>query len=294
MTSVWFDLPPGQVLPQHDWYKHLAIGHSIRTVRPPLQLTRKMAHWFSQAPNHYTATAALRWAQVRGLGGTEQLARAVIATRLCTVFENEDFWLAILQFFVNNPKLDLAHIGPVVDFLKHERFTLQEHVVHGVLVRRSPLQPTFSIKGRTVQSLLRQVAEWHQRLGIDTTRLAVRWSRSNIAEYELVEGCEHLRNMRRWTIKELLTSEELLAEGRAMRHCVATYAEKCARRRTSIWSLRVESEEGVRPVLTIEVHLATRTICQVRGKRNRLAKSHEREVVRRWATKERLRIADQI
>jgi hypothetical protein len=52
MTSVWFDLPPGHVLPQHDWYKHLGIGKSIRTARLPLRFTRKMAHWFSQAPNH--------------------------------------------------------------------------------------------------------------------------------------------------------------------------------------------------------------------------------------------------
>ena len=31
MTSVWFDLPPGEVLPQHAWYKHLGLGSSIRT-----------------------------------------------------------------------------------------------------------------------------------------------------------------------------------------------------------------------------------------------------------------------
>ena len=67
MTSAWFDLPPGKKLPQHDWYKHLGCGESIRTARLPLRLTRAMAHLFTQAPHHYSAVAALRWAQVRGV-----------------------------------------------------------------------------------------------------------------------------------------------------------------------------------------------------------------------------------
>jgi hypothetical protein len=61
MTSVWFDLPSGEVLPQHAWYKYLGLGHSIRSVALPLRFTRTMAHLFTQAPHHYTATAALRW-----------------------------------------------------------------------------------------------------------------------------------------------------------------------------------------------------------------------------------------
>jgi hypothetical protein len=81
MTSVWFDLPPGEVLPQHRWYKHLGLGHSIRTAGLPLRLTKAMAHQFTQAPHHYTAIAAVRWAQVRDLGGCEALARAVPGLR---------------------------------------------------------------------------------------------------------------------------------------------------------------------------------------------------------------------
>src|SRR5205807_736509 len=106
-------------------------------------------------------------------------------------------------------------------------------------------------------------------LGKQRRQPVVTWSRSRIGEYERLEGSEPLQNMRRWTIKELLTSQELLAEGQAMRHCVASYTQECAKRRTTIWSLRVENEEGQRRVLTIEVDPKTRTICQVRGKRNR-------------------------
>jgi hypothetical protein len=122
MTSVWLERPPGQKLPQHEWYKHLGRGENIRTAQLPLRLTKAMAHWFMQAPHHYTAVAALRWGQVRGLGGSKALARAVAGTRLGKVLENEDFWESVAQFFVNHPKLDLAQVGPVVDFLQHQRF----------------------------------------------------------------------------------------------------------------------------------------------------------------------------
>jgi hypothetical protein len=75
--------------------------------------------------------------------------------------------------------------------------------------------------------------------------------------------------MRVWTISELLTSEELFLEGQAMRHCVATYAERCARRQTSIWSMQVENQRDRHRVLTIELDPLKRTVCQARKKRNR-------------------------
>jgi len=66
------------------------------------------------------------------------------------------------------------------------------------------------------------------------------WSPSPFKNFRLVEGSGALGNMRVWTITELLTSRALSLEGQAMRHCVATYADRCARRQTSIWSVQVE------------------------------------------------------
>ena len=120
MTSVWFDQPHGKQLPQQEWYKHLGRGENIRTVNLPLRLTKAMAHWFTQAPHHLSAIQAIRWAQVRGLGGDKQLARAVAGSRLGKVLENEDFWESVLHFLINHPSLDFAQIGPVMDFLQHQ------------------------------------------------------------------------------------------------------------------------------------------------------------------------------
>jgi hypothetical protein len=295
MTSVWFDLPPGEVLPQHGWYRHLGLGHSIRTAGLPLRFTRAMAHLFGQAPHHYTAVAALRWAQVRGLGGGEALARAVVGTRLGRALENEDFWESVLHFFINHPSFDLAQVGPVVDFLQHQKFEWREGVSpEGVFGKQPPPCPDYSMKGRTVSSILRQVQEWHKQLGQNLHRPSLSWPHSPFKDFRLVEGSEALGNMRVWTITELLTSRALFLEGQAMRHCVATYVECCSRRQTSIWSLQIENLRGRHRVLTIEVNLLRRTVCQARRKCNRLPQAAEREVMERWAIQEGLKIAESV
>jgi PcfJ-like protein len=293
MTSVWFDLPPGEVLPQHAWYKHLGLGKNIRTAGVPLRLTKAMSHLFSSAPHHYTAIGALRWAQVRGQGGGEPLARAVVGTRLGKVLENEEFWESTLHFFINHPALDLARVGPIVDFLQHQKFEWREAVSpEGVFGKQPPPRPDFSIKGRTVASMARLVEEWHEELGREARKWSVSWQHCQIKEFRLVEGTEDERNMRVWTITELLTSHALFVEGRAMRHCVATYGAYCARRRSSIWSMQVETKKGRNRALTIEVDMPRRTICQARGKGNRMPRPAEREIMNRWAQQQGLLVAE--
>jgi len=295
MTSVWFDLPPGEVLPQHGWYKHFGLGHSIRTAGLPLRFTKAMAHLFAQAPHHYTAIAALRWAQVRGLDGSEPLARAVVGTRLGRVLENEEFWESVLHFFVNHAALDLAEVGPVVDFLQHQKFEWKEGVSpEGVFGKQPPPRPDYTMKGRTVASLLRQVEEWHKQLGHDTARRSLAWRPAPFKDFRLIEGSEALGNMRAWTITELLTSRALFLEGQAMRHCTATYAERCAHRQTSVWSMQLEDQRGRHRVLTIEVDLPKRTICQARRKCNRLPQTTERQVMERWAAQEGLKVVESV
>jgi hypothetical protein len=75
-----------------------------------------------------------------------------------------------------------------------------------------------------------------------------------------------------------------------MQHCVATYARSCNRRATSIWSLQVQNHEGSQRILTVEVRLPHKIICQARGKRNVLPDDKSRGILRRWAAQEGLRM----
>jgi PcfJ-like protein len=245
------------------------------------------------APDHYTVEAALRWGQVRGMGGSEELAGTVAATQLGRAFEHKDFWKTVIQFFVNEPTLDSIHIGPIVDYLNSQKFVPQEDFLEeGELGRPGPPQPNLTMKGRTKGSLLRLVEEWHKSLRHRPKVVPVYWERSGIGELRFIErDGRDQEPPRTWTIQELLNSGELYREGLAMQHCVASYVRACAGRASSIWSMRIENEVRRHRVMTIEVDLKNRTICQARRRRNARPNGKAREMLERWARQERLSIA---
>ncbi len=272
---------------QQGWYKHLGLGRNIRMADIPLPLTSRMAHEFAMAPDHYSVNMALRWGQVRGLGGSKELARWIVATRLGRSFEHEDFWRTVVHFFVNHPELPLEHVSPIVDYLHDQRFAAPAHLAEDGAFAAGPPQPNLSMKGRTPRSLLRQIGEWHARLSRIKRDRELRWSRSDIGEFRLPIGADGTRC---WTIRELISGEELYREGAAMRHCVATYAWKCCYWNRSIWSMQFGSDGRRYRALTIEVDKLTRTIRQASRRANAPPNARLREIMEQWARQEGLTI----
>ena len=171
LDAAWLDgLTPDGVRCQ-DWYKHIGRGQSIRTAKGlPLELTKRMAHHFVRAPTECPIPEAFRYAQVLGLGGDERLARSLLATRLGSNFQNNDFWETVIRWFIEQPMLDPVHHGPIIDYVYAQKF------VPSVANPRSrqrgkprqcllvPPQPNLSMKGRTAVALLRSVERWHKTL----------------------------------------------------------------------------------------------------------------------------------
>jgi hypothetical protein len=291
MDSVWFKGFADEALRHQRWFLHIGRGENIRTADLPLPYTKRMAHHFLQAPADFTVEAALRWGQIHGLGGDARLARAVSATRLGSDFAHEEFWVTVLRFFIANPMLDVAHIGPILDYIHQQRFVAQEvFVAPGVRERRGPPQPNFTMKGRTPASLLRQVEAWHRTLA-RVQQPQAEWPASGIKGFTFVEGSERGGSLKVWTITELRDTRALVAEGRLMKHCVASYASSCARGDCSIWALEVETFEGRAKVLTVEVRNSLKLICQARGKCNALPAEKHRGILRRWAEQAGLQLA---
>ncbi len=283
MTSVWLQGRTAEARRQQGWFALIGAGRNIRTADLPLPYTKMMAHHFLQAPDHVSVGAALRWGQVRGLGGSRALALAVVATRLGGSFESEDFWITVVRFLVNHPEFDLAQVGPVVEYLHHQRFVSQEVLMEEAeLLGIGPPQPDLSMKGRTPRSLLRQVGGWQRRSKLPRCLASLRWKPTGIGAYRHVER-DVPDGLRCWTIRELICGEELRREGEAMRHCVASYAGACARRATSIWSMRFEDGERRFRVMTIEVDPTTRTIRQARRRGNAPPNEKALSVMKRWA-----------
>ena len=292
MDSVWFN---GNVTHQ-DWFKHIGTGQNIRTATDmPIPLTKKMAHHFLKAPRHYTIEEALRWGQVHALGGDKYLADALRGTRLTETFSNDDFWINVIRFFIANPMLDVNHANPIIDYIWHQKYQNRRvFIEQGVAREIGPAQPNFNMRRRTPETLLRQVEAWHGQLGREAKGGELEWFGSEIGEFHTLEGSAEARNMKFWSIRELLSSDELIDESRALKHCVSTYARSCHTGRSSIWSMEIEDENGRRKILTIEVAPQAKLIRQVRGKGNRSATPKEKDLLGRWAEQEGLRLAGYI
>lgn len=266
LASVWFGRGSPPATARRHWFVAHARGQSLRSMPLPIALTRRMEHEMLRTPDHVPFERALRRAEVLGLGGTPDLAAMILETELAHQFEDGERWRAALTWLVGcGDAVDLFQIGPVIDYLRAH--------LHAV-----------SLRGRTFASVMRLVRAWHAQLRWQRGRLLV-WPRSRWREMVAVVP------QAEWTIVELTDSAALVREGRAMRHCVATYARGCLTGRSSIWSLRHRrvDEEAARPILTIEIRPCSRAIVQLRGAANSRASGEPLELVRRWAAREGLR-----
>jgi hypothetical protein len=279
MDQAWFIAEaPGERYRR--WYLHLGAGKNIRTADTPFPLSKLMAHHFLEAPDGYSIEAALRWGQVHALGGDRVLTEALLGSRIGHDFAEHEFWTSVIRFFVANPLLDRRHVAPIIDYLFAQRFGTREVLVGpGRVERHGAPQPNLSMRGRTAQSLLAQVERWHRELGRTGGAEKVYFRRCGIKELALKVGRD---GESEWRIRELLSGADLMAEGRVMKHCVASYARSCALGHSSIWAMELHGKGGTEKRQTIEV-AGGATIVQCRGKQNRLPTSVELDVVKEWA-----------
>lgn len=286
LTAGWFeDSENENAADYREWYLHCAQGNNLRTARLPVEYTRKMAHWFGHAPSDYGAGEALRFGQVLGLGGSHELARAVVATRLGNEFEHDAFWRTVIQFFVRHGISELIEVTSIVDYVQDQRFSVDTFVNELGEPQPAP-QPNLCMKKRCPDVLRRQMAHWHAqfgRIGGKSNRLK-RWQRSDIAGYREVEASADGKDdaERTWVLRELCSSAELRNEGSAMRHCVSSYTRACDSGHSKIFALRYVRGDKIGHVATIEVR--NKAVAQVRARHNATPCKRAQAIVRRWAT----------
>lgn len=284
MDSAWDVENGADAFRQQSWFIRLGRGTALRALNLPLELTRSMEHHTRHAPDHYTPYQALRYGEVKGLGGGEKLAREVAIGPLGRRIEHFGFWRTVLQFFVANADLSLEHVNPIIDFIQANKFGGEEIQTEHGLRRRNPLWPEFSMKGRTLNSILRLVTEWHSDLAVTAPGKRFAWKPSGIKAFQFLEYRQDEEHDREWSIHELLDSGALHVEGKVMRHCVYSYADRCRRGETTIWSLRLRVNGEEKRMVTIVVNPCRRAIIQIRAKCNLHPGSRSREILQQWAT----------
>jgi hypothetical protein len=263
---------------------HVAAGGSffdtVRTGLMPVPLTRRMCHEILARPGEATFIGAIRRAQVRAVGGSLGFCRAWIRTnpgRQLDERAREEFWQTVIGWFGHNP-VPHAELGPLVDYIAHRRAE----------------DPTFSMKGRFLSALQRGMLEWHQDLGRRRSVKHVEFRRSGLRPLDLerkVRGASGQTEREIWRFREVLDTTTLADEGRAMGHCVYSYAGQIHNGGCAIWTLTLEDSTGHWRRLTIEVRLLQRRIVQARGRFNKRAEARDMVALREWAGRNNLEIA---
>lgn len=288
-----------------EWHIDLGQGKSARKLRNmPVEVTKKMAHWFTQAPSNYSINEAFRFAFVMANDGTARVAEGLRGTRIIEDVMRDDFWQSVMRFFIQNPMLDTRHYGPIVDFIhtkKYENTDVTENP-DGTF-HYHPEQPNFSMHGRDPNRLLVQVEQWHARLA-QHQRAQVRmgrnaygksvdsWKGTGIKPYIEIKNKEKDEG---FIIYELTTEKELFAEGSRMNHCVGSYSYSCAHGTAAIFSLRTYClGQAINSELTIEINKTSGAVTQARGYSNRFPTKREGEIIIRWAHKNGLKVPDYI
>lgn len=252
------------------WFIHIGAGKKIRElVKMPIPFTQKMGHYFLQSPGKFTVKEALRWAQVKGLNGSDQLAeRLAYSWMAAKTFGDEKFWEGFIRILVNGGMFDHDQLTQLIDYVRYMKHESRN----------------YNLKGRTLRSLLRQSDEWHEKSMF--IRGARFWTRSGLSDYLVERKTETVK------IEELTGSKLLAEEGRSMKHCVATYANLCLTGQTAIFSLRKYSEGILTERLgTIEVNLALKRIVQAKAKMNRKISDEARKHLDEWAYKNDLSVS---
>ena len=291
LAASWYATDEAYSEEKRRWFVAHGRGACFRSLNVPIAMTSKMEHIFLTSPDHLGIEPAMRRSELLGLGACAEVARAVLTTRLGTDLRNGEFWRTVWMFVIANARsIDPAQIAPMIDFIqsiRHERVAVE--TPDGIVFREPP-QPSFSMKGRTVQSMLRLMKEWHRSLG--TANGGLTWQPSQLRPMLLEEpGHDPAGPTIVWQLVELTNGAQLRAEGTALRHCVASYADRCWRGQSRIWSLRARRGATVRHVLTIEVDPVRRAVIQARGWGNRSARGKPLRLLQEWALRERLRLA---
>jgi len=293
LEQVWIDcggLERDEIVLRKRWYIVAAGGGSLYREGAGAWLSRKEVHAFLHPPPRLGFEAAIWQAIARSYSNDPGIVLRIARSRIAqTPFAQLGFWREVVRFFCAHPTT-AEEMDDLRDYLAdcHRR------------------NPEFGLKGRTLASLRRQMHEWHRdleaiaRIEIARRRAEAaqarargqalareapsggRWPGAAITDWSWSPAAKDRSKREEYLVIQLRTAADLVAETRAMRHCVASYASKCIAGQASIWSLRRRAAGNTERLLTIELDRQYRAI-QVRGFANRTSRAEERKFLERWA-----------
>jgi hypothetical protein len=226
-----------------------------------------------------TLPQMLRYGQFIGMGVSEKLTTVAVRTQLGRSHADDAAAVAVARFLALNDDTRRRDVQQIVDYVVARRRGFEEIAA----------QPNFTLGRRNPRTVMWEIRRWNEEVNRIRHAPQRAWASCGIGGFEQIVIDEHFEVMR-WAIVELTDSSELAAEGRAMRHCVATFAWSCAQGECAIFALRGDDCAGaggfggaVRHVATMEVALSSRAIAQCQGPCNGRVDAKAMEIIARWA-----------
>jgi hypothetical protein len=290
LEQIWMDcsrLARDEIVLRKRWYIVAAGGRSLYREGAGAFLSRKEVHAFLNPLANLRFEEAIWQAIARSYTNDSGIALRIARSKITRAPRGDlGAWREAVRFFCAHATT-VEEMDDLLDYLADCR-------------RRNP---EYSLQGRTLASLSRQIREWHRDLEA-ITRIEIarrraeaatarargdalageasgggRWPGAAIADWSWSPA---VKDRSEYVVIQLRTAADLVAETRAMHHCVASYAAKCIKGHSSIWSLRRRVAGNSERLLTIELDQHHRAI-QVRGFANRTPRPEERKLLERWA-----------
>lgn len=256
---------------------HLALGQSIRTFNRIGPVSKRMAHIFNTLKvDEYEGDALYFYCFVKSMGGSRGLFE-LLYTFFRLTHRPADDALFVQRF---TPFLQKLIAWKVEQNLSHN----EQVLLMGYIAHLMQDEPDFSIKGRTLASMLRLARDNQRNYQSNITpEMFLTWKGADWQEWNLF-------HRGRWfAIFQLLSGKELARESAEMSHCVRTYTRRCHRGSCYIWSLRVKKKDGSwKRLVTIEVD-SHKKIVQAKAKYNAHPGKEYLEMIKDWAEREELR-----
>ncbi|MEZ6045191.1 MAG: PcfJ domain-containing protein [Planctomycetaceae bacterium] len=288
MYQVWFIDDYLNELPRK-WFVYLSRGRNIFHAQIAPHYTRKMVAHFLDAPQKSSIKQAMLWGRVRGLGGSEALAKAISSSDIIDNHRNIEFWSNVIKWLIRYESEVVLRVNSIIEYIYDQKFYRRYEYIDGNWTHIDPPAPNLTMKDRKPAAIFRQIEEWHFQACRNCTNPV--WNKSGIDDFAYKEELDENNLFRQWRVRELVTIVELLQEASQMRNCVASYANDCSTYGSSIWSLTSEQESSCKNELTIQVVNENREIVQAKAFSNQRPSKRQRSILRKWAEQANLKIS---
>ncbi len=253
------------------WFLLFAQGGSLKKAGRLFKwrLTPRFQKFLLEIAENRTPLEACAEAEIRRLGGNEVDVRCILGNHAFLIDPTEysshkahfTFWQNTISWIIKHSQyLSEDNYNWCLQWAMHE-YTEAEREGRG-----------FSWKGRTLRNVSQLSNEYYHLTVRENRPNNLSWSSSHFDwEYENDDNTK-------WTFTELTSSKELMEEGSAMHHCVASYDGRCSSGYSAIFSMR---QNGVR-IATVEIDSGECVLISASGPYNSKPSEEVRDVIAQW------------